>query len=59
MDKESLIKAREEIIKLLDGTEILTEDKLELIINLDKFLEPEKYDSNIKTLRLTNPPKRF
>lgn len=51
MDKESLIKAREIITKVLDGSDILTVDKLELIINLNTLLEPENYEEDIQVLR--------
>ena len=51
MNKESLIKAREIIIKVLDGSDILTVDKLELIINLNTLLEPENYEEDMQVLR--------
>ena len=51
MDKDSLIKAREIITKVLDGSDILTVDKLELIINLNTLLEPENYEKDMQVLR--------
>lgn len=51
MNKESLIKAREIITKVLDGSDILTVDKLELIINLNTLLEPENYEKDMQVLR--------
>ena len=51
MNKDSLIKAKEIIINILDGSDIITQDKLELIINLDKFLNEDEYQNNIETLQ--------
>lgn len=51
MNKDSLIKAKEIIINVLDGSDIITQDKLELIINLDKFLNEDEYQNNIETLQ--------
>lgn len=58
MDKESLIKARELIIKTFQEADIEAIDRLELIINVASFLEPESYDENIKVLKLENRFKR-
>ena len=52
MNKESLVKARDEIIKTLEKADIDNADRLELIINIYHFLDEKKYDSNIKLLRL-------
>lgn len=52
MNEDSLIKARDEIIKTLEKTDIDNADRLELIINIYHFLDKKKYDSNIKLLRL-------
>ena len=53
MNKESLERAGEQIILLLDKMDINNEDKLELMINLYHFLDPKKYKKNIKALKLT------
>ena len=50
MDKESLIKARELVLKIIDGSEIMTWDKIELLINLNTFLNPETYEEDKKVL---------
>lgn len=54
MNKESLERAGEQIILLLDKMDINNEDKLELMINLFHFLDPKKYKKNIKKLRREN-----
>lgn len=55
MDKESLEKAGEQIILLLDEMEGIKEkDRLELMINLYHFLDPKKYKKNVKILRREN-----
>ena len=51
MNKESLIKAREIITKVLDGSDILTVDKLELIINLNILLSEDNYEKDMQVLR--------
>lgn len=50
MSKESLIKMREFILSLADDNEIDQVDKLELMLNLYKFLDPEYYEKNVKYL---------
>lgn len=50
MDKKSLIEARELLIITLSNSEIDIADKLELMININHFLDNEKYEENIKTL---------
>lgn len=50
MNKESLKIVQEQIIDLLDNINIPTHEKIELLINLLHFLNPEKYEENIKTL---------
>jgi len=51
MNKESLIKAREIIIKVLIESDINIIDKLELAINLNVLLNEENYEHDIKVLR--------
>ena len=51
MDKESLIKARELIIKVLDDSKIKRQDKAELIMNLWLLLDEENYEHDIDVLR--------
>ena len=50
MTKETLIKARETIIFSLVESNLDIVDRTELIINLDKFLNPVEYEDNVKTL---------
>lgn len=54
MDKESLRRARIEVMKALECADIKYEDKLELAVNLFHFLDERKYKKNIKTLKLDN-----
>lgn len=51
MSKESLEKVRAKIIELLNDESMDSIDKMELLINLYNFLDPEKYDKNIQILR--------
>ena len=64
MKKESLIKARDSIIKLLsmygmdevidiieDIDKIDNADRTELLINLYHFLDPKRYEENIRILK--------
>lgn len=51
MDKESLIKARELIIKVLDDSKIKKQDKAELIMNLWLLLDEDNYEHDIDVLR--------
>ena len=53
MNKESLEKVQEKIADLLNNTDIDTIDKIELLINLIHFLNPDKYEENIKKLKNT------
>ena len=50
MEKESLMRVREEIIKLLRTLDIDNIDKVELMINLDYFLDADVYEESIKVL---------
>ncbi|HHX66625.1 MAG TPA: hypothetical protein GX708_01030 [Gallicola sp.] len=50
MNKESLIKARELLISVLSNSEINDIDKLELMLNINKFLQENEYEENIKVL---------
>lgn len=50
MNKESLEKVQEKIVDILNSTDIPTIDKIELLINLIHFLDPNKYEENIKIL---------
>lgn len=49
MKKETLIKARAVIIQTLSENK-QDIDTLELIININHFLEPKDYENNIKIL---------
>lgn len=52
MKPESLVIFQDNIIKLLssDSLKINATDKLELMLNINRFLEPEDYDDNIRVL---------
>lgn len=50
MDKESLIKAREMVLRVINGLDILDYDKIELLINLNIYLNPENYEDDTKVL---------
>jgi hypothetical protein len=50
LTKESLEKVQNKVVDILNETDIPTIDKVELLINLIHFLDPEKYENNIKTL---------
>ena len=55
MKEDSIDKAREEIIKGLDGLKIDMIDKVELMRNISRLLKnKEVYEESIKTLKLTN-----
>lgn len=54
MNEESILKARDEILKVLEKLDIDNADKMELIINIYHFLDEKKYDKNIKILRKEN-----
>lgn len=58
MDKESLIKARNIIIKALDKSDIKQIDKLELILNLHTLLDRDNYEKDIKVL-IKNKEKKW
>ena len=51
MNKESLEKVQEKVVELLNNTDIELVDKVELLINLIHFLNPEEYENNIKKLK--------
>lgn len=51
MNKESLKKAREEIIKTLSNLDIDLVDRLELLININELLQENRYEEGIKVLR--------
>jgi hypothetical protein len=52
MDKESLERAREILVVALNSDpKIHVVDKVELMMNVDKFLDPNEYENNIKVLR--------
>lgn len=51
MDKETLIWARNQIVKVLSEEKEMTVDLLELIINLNTLLDPENYEKDIQILK--------
>ena len=52
MNKESLEKIREKAIEVIDKEDIPITDKVELLLNIYHFLDPEKYNQNIKALSI-------
>lgn len=50
MKEESLNKALNEIIDIINELDIPIEDKVELMLNITHFLDKKKYKSNIDTL---------
>ena len=57
MNKESLEIVQGQIAELLNNCDIPIHEKVELLINLVHFLDPNKYEENIKTLQLTKENK--
>lgn len=57
MEKESLLKARKRIIEAISMLEPIT-DRVELMVNLMHFLDDEKYEENIKVLKLQFDKKK-
>lgn len=53
MKKQSLLAIKEAINEYLaDKSEIEQQDRIELYINLNKFLEPKQYEENVKVLNI-------
>lgn len=50
MDKDSLEKVQDKVADILNNIDIPIHDKVELLINLIHFLDPNQYDNNIKVL---------
>lgn len=57
MDKESLIKAKELLIKTIGDSKIKPEDKAELLINIFNILN--NYDESIKVLQKNYYNKKY
>ena len=52
MNKQSLLELKHAINEyLMEQSTMDKVDKLELIININQFLEPKMYEENIKVLR--------
>lgn len=51
MKKESLKEARRILIERILNSDINSEDKLEIAINLHHLLQPEDYEDNRKALQ--------
>lgn len=51
MNKESLKKVSDRVHLLVDDLDVPIEDKVELLINVLHFLNPEEYEDNIKVLQ--------
>lgn len=58
MTKESLDKALDIIIEGLGKSDIQIQDKVELMLNLSHFLNPDDYDKNIYLLTVELEKKR-
>lgn len=54
MEKESLEIVSEKVVDMLNHAEIETIDKIELLVNLMHFLNPDEYENNIKILQKEN-----
>ncbi len=50
MKKDSLEEAVTICVNAICSSNIDMEDKIELMLNIDKFLSPDLYDSNIEVL---------
>lgn len=50
MDKESLIKARKIVLEAIDNLDINDFDRIELLINLNTYLNPDTYEDDTKVL---------
>lgn len=57
MDKESLKKAREILVKGLDNAKMNQQDKAELLLNLWLLLDEDTYEHNIDVLRRNQKKK--
>jgi hypothetical protein len=51
LNKESLKKVSDRVHLLVDDPDVPIEDKVELLINILHFLNPEEYEGNIKVLQ--------
>ena len=51
MTRENLEKIQDKVFNLVEASDIDIIDKVELLINIINFLNPDKYEDNIKTLR--------
>lgn len=52
MNKKSLYLARKKIIEKISTMDVPLQDRVELMINICKFLDDKEYEENIKVLRL-------
>jgi len=51
MEKDTLIKVRDYLTHFLSKMDLVETDKVELMININKFLDPNKYEENINVLK--------
>lgn len=59
MKKESLLELKQVINEYLTNKAEMDElDRVELIININHFLEPKMYDENIKVLKIEQDKRR-
>lgn len=59
MEKINLLKASQELLNTLELMEMERIDKIELMINIYHFLEPSKYEENIRLLKQNQADTRF
>ena len=60
MNRESLILASNKIMELLSIIEKMDEiDRVELMLNIDKFIDPNEYDNNVKQMKLVYNRRRY
>lgn len=60
MKKESLIELKDMITNYLMNNKIMDKaDNLELTMNMNCFLSPERYDENVKILRIEQDKRKW
>ena len=59
MQKESLLKVLDLMVDTIVNSDIASQDKVELLINLKYFLDPKDYENNINILSKVQRDKRF
>lgn len=60
MTKESLLELKQAINEYLTNKAEMNElDRVELIININHFLEPKMYDENVKVLKIEQDKRKW